>query len=86
LMALTGCGGYREPAPPAVAELTVMLKSDDPNVQIEAANWVEQLGVKASDTGPALTTALKSPDPRVRRSAAAALGRIGPAAERRFPR
>jgi hypothetical protein len=62
IIAMAGCGSHRDPHPPTEAELTAMLKSEDPKLQIEAASWVEQLGPKAAQTSPALTAALKSPD------------------------
>lgn len=72
-----GCG-TREPRPPSVAELTEMLKKEDPPTQILAANWVVQLGPKAQATRPALIAALKSPDLQVRQNVALALGKLGP--------
>jgi HEAT repeat protein len=74
-----GAGGYREPEPPSVTELTAMLKSEDSDKQITAAAWIKKLGPKAAETAPSLIAVLKSEHVGVRKNAAEALGQIGPA-------
>ncbi len=76
-LVLAGCADPG-PRPPSVTELTTMLESNDPKVQIEAASWIKDLGPRAKETGRALIAALQSPDPTVRQYAASALGRLGP--------
>lgn len=79
LSSFAGCTRDPGPRPPTVAELTEMLGRNEPETQIRAASWVQQLGPKAADTKPALLSALKSPDAGVRQSAALALSKIGAA-------
>jgi HEAT repeat protein len=79
LILAAGCKGQDEqPQPPAVAQLTTMLQDPNPQVLLEAAAWIKELGPKAADTAPALKAALKNPNAAVRQSAALALGKIGP--------
>jgi HEAT repeat protein len=81
VLPVAGCGGgYREPQPPAMTELIGMLQSADPDEQMKAAAWVQQLGPKAAETTSALIAILKSPDPLVRQHSVMALGQIGPEA------
>jgi HEAT repeat protein len=84
VLIVAGCGD-NAPKPPSVEELKAKLQQDDPNLQIEAAAWIKELGPKAAEARPALIAALKSPDPAVRREAAAALGYIGPEAAPAVP-
>lgn len=76
--AVLGCSKDPSPVAPAPAELTTMLESGDPQVQMEAAQWVVSLGPKAAETTPALIAALKSRHMTVRQNAALALGHVGP--------
>ncbi len=84
VLGVPGCGG-QDPQAPTAAELTVMLRDQDPNVQLKAAAWVKQLGPAAAETVPALTAALKSRHHAVRQSAAVALGELGSAAAPAIP-
>src|ERR1043165_4222162 len=80
-----GCRGDQQPKAPSVAELTVMLQSEDAKAQLTALDWVKQLGPAADETTPALAAALKSPDMMVRAGAAMALGQVGPKAADAVP-
>jgi HEAT repeat protein len=84
MVILAGCGD-KGPQPPSVAELTAMLQSGDQKVQIEAANWVKQLGPRAAETRQSLAAALKSPHMSVRHHAALTLAHIGPEAAAAVP-
>jgi HEAT repeat protein len=70
---------------PTVATWARNLKDDDPNVRLEAAQQLADMGPDAREAVPVLNNALADADPRVRATAAYALGRIGPDAKDAIP-
>ena len=73
-----GCSRHRPFEGKTVAQLTLMLQSDDSVKQVQGAFGLSQLGSQAKDAGPALIAALKSRHTSVREHAALALGTISP--------
>jgi hypothetical protein len=61
------------------------LTESTPEMQIFAAAYLGEMGIKAEPAVPRLIQALDDQDPRVRAAAAVALGRIGPRAELAVP-
>jgi HEAT repeat protein len=69
----------------SVAEFEEMLRSKDPNTQIQGAYGLGLLGAEASPAVPTLIDLLCSHNFVVRQNAAMALGKIGPEAREAVP-
>lgn len=66
-------------------ELQAMLHNADPDVQVQGAFGLSQLGAEAKPAVPDLAEALGSASALVRQTAALALGQIGPEARAAVP-
>jgi HEAT repeat protein len=78
VLAVDGCRNKAPHEGKSVAELELMLQSDDPDMQVAAAFGLGQHGAQAQPAVPALINALNGKETLVRAHAALALGRIGP--------
>jgi HEAT repeat protein len=80
-----GCSSKLPHEGKTVAELEEMLRSDDPQKQIQGTYGLSLLGVDAEPATASLIKALNSTTPLVRSNAALALGKIGPRAKEAMP-
>jgi HEAT repeat protein len=81
----TSCGTKPPYEGKSLAQLENMLKSPDPNTEVQGAYGLSLLGAEASPAVPTLSERLHSPHTLVRQNAAFALGKIGPPAQAAVP-